>query len=332
MKLCTKNENYVGPIPPTPYYTPNSMSPKDREAFMARYKSMCDRDYVFNIQEEIVDYCRSDVDILRPCCMEFRELFHEITDIDPFTILTIPAACHKVYRTNYLARDTIAVIPPMGYTPKNKHSLLALKWLSYTAEKEEIDIQHARNRGEKRVGDHFLDGYHEETHTAYEVAGCFWHGCPRCYTRDTVNSVNGRTMHELYQRTMKKVEFLKKEGYNVVEVWECDIKREMDEDMKHYFEHFPIVHPLEPSDALYGGRTNASKLYHCCEGDEQIKYVDFTSLYPHVNRTKTVLTGHPEIITENFDEDISNPFWFDQVHRTSSTRFVSSGVTVPYSR
>jgi G:T-mismatch repair DNA endonuclease (very short patch repair protein) len=21
-----------------------------------------------------------------------------------------------------------------------------------------------------------LDGYHEETHTAYEVHGCFWHG------------------------------------------------------------------------------------------------------------------------------------------------------------
>ena len=31
--------------------------------------------------------------------------------------------------------------------------------------------------------------------------------------------------------------------------------------------------------------TNALKLYHRCEGDEQIKYVDFTSLYPHVNRS-----------------------------------------------
>ena len=99
-------------------------------------------------------------------------------------------------------------------------------------------------------------------------------------------------MHELYQSTMKKVEFLKKEVYNVVEVWECDIKREMDEDMKHYFEHFPIVDPLEPRDALYGDEPT------------QIKYVDFTSLYPHVNRSKTVPTGHPKIITENFDEDV----------------------------
>ena len=78
-------------------------------------------------------------------------------------------------------------------------------------------------------------------------------------------------MNDLYQATIEKTEFLKKEGYNVVEMWECDIKREMDEDMKHYFDHYPIADPLEPRDALYGGRTNASKLYHRCDGDKQIK-------------------------------------------------------------
>ena len=71
-----------------------------------------------------------------------------------------------------------------------------------------------------------------------------------------------------------------------------------------------MVDPLSPRHALYGGRTNAAKLHHCWQGDEQIRYVrvDFTSLYPHVNRSKTVPTGHPEIITENFDENISNYF------------------------
>ena len=82
---------------------------------------------------------------------------------------------------------------------------------------------------------------------------------------------------------------------------------EEDEDIKHYFYHYHFTDPLEPHDALYGGRTKASKFYHCCEGDEQIKYVDFTSLYPHVDRSKTVPTGHPEIITKNFD-NVSNYF------------------------
>ena len=43
-----------------------------------------------------------------------------------------------------------------------------------------------------------------------------------------------KTMHELHQSTMERTEFLKKEGYNVVEAWECDVKREMHENMKDY--------------------------------------------------------------------------------------------------
>ena len=305
-----ENENYVGPIPPVPYYNSNDMNPKDKGAFMIWHASKRESNYVFNFHEEIIAYCRSDVDILRRCCLEFRELFYNVTDIDPFTTLTIASACHLVYRTNYLPKDTIGIIPPMGYTPKKKQSLFAHKWLSYTAEKREIHIQHARNGGEKRVGDNYLDGYHEKTHTAYEVQGCFWHGCPKCYARDTINVYNRKTMQELHCSTVEKIEYLKRHGYNVVEVWECDVRRELkqNEEMKYYFDHYHIAEPPEPRHALYGGRTNAAKLRHYCQGDEQIRYVDFTSLYPHVNRSKTVPTGHPEIITENFDEDVSNYF------------------------
>ena len=109
---------------------------------------------------------------------------------------------------------------------------------------------------------------------------------------------------------MEKIEYLKRQGYNVVEVWGCDVNWELNQnkDVKRYFDHFHIADPLEPRNALYGSRTNAAKLYHCCQVDEKIKYVDFTSLYPHVNRFKTVPIGHPEIVTENFDQDISNYF------------------------
>ena len=87
-------------------------------------------------------------------------------------------------------------------------------------------------------------------------------------------------------------------------MWECDVNQELKQNkyMKHYFEHYHMVDRLNLHHVLYGGQTNASKLYHCC------RYVDFTSHYPHVNRSKTVPTGHPEIITENFKEDVSNYF------------------------
>ena len=172
-----ENENYVGPIPPAPYYQPDGMNPEEKEKFLKWHNELKQNEYVFDFKQEILSYCRSDVDILRRCCLEFRELFRDVTDIDPFEkCLTIASACNLVFRTNFLEEDTIAIIPPHGYCPEHKQSILARKWLSYTAEKDEIYIQHAHNGGEKRVGRYLLDGYHEETNTAYEVHGCFWHG------------------------------------------------------------------------------------------------------------------------------------------------------------
>jgi hypothetical protein len=57
---------------------------------------------------------------------------------------------------------------------------------------------------------------------------------------------------------------------------------------------------LKPSDALYGGRTNAAKLYHECAPNQKIKYYDITSLYPFVQKTCKYPIRAPKIITENF--------------------------------
>jgi hypothetical protein len=98
---------------------------------------------VFNFQQEILIYCRSDVDILGRCCLEFRELFRDVTDIDSFEkCLTIASAGNLVFRTNFLKENTIAILPPHCYRLETKQSNIALKWLSYTAEKNDIYIQH----------------------------------------------------------------------------------------------------------------------------------------------------------------------------------------------
>ena len=167
----TENEDYIGPIPPEPYYSPNSMKPETRKAFLSWHKEQRDNNYVFNFNEEIIKYFRSDVDILRKCCMEFREMLREITNIDPFEkCLTIASACHEVYRTNFLEKDTIAIFPPERYL-KTKQSNLAIKWLSYTMQENNIHIDHVRNGGEKRVGKYSLDGYCEERMNFKDVFG-----------------------------------------------------------------------------------------------------------------------------------------------------------------
>ncbi len=172
----SENQNYVGPIPCEPYYTPNSMSPKNRKAFQEWHKERKDSGYIFDFAKEIKAYCTSDVDILRRSCMEFRELFRDSTGIDPFEkCLTIASACQLVYRTNFLKESTIAIFNSDRQL-KMKQSNIAVKWLSYVSEKEGICIEHVRNGGEKRIGRYSLDGYHQESDTVYEFQGCLWHG------------------------------------------------------------------------------------------------------------------------------------------------------------
>ena len=178
-----ENQDYVGPMPCQDDYGVNYMKPEAREAFMTWHQEQVDNNYVFDFQHEILEYCRSDVDILAECCKLYREMLKEATDtgndetgIDPFdTATTIAGYCMQVYRTKFLQKDTIALLPEYQQL-KRKQSHEALQWLSYTAEKEGIRIQHDRNGGEKRVGNYYLDGYCEETHTAYEYQGCYWHG------------------------------------------------------------------------------------------------------------------------------------------------------------
>ena len=170
------NQDYVGPLPCQDDYGVDFMKPAEREAFIAWHQEQVENNYVFDFRHEITSYCRSDVDILAKCCILFREMFKEETDIDPFDkVTTIASYCMQVYRTKFLEKDTIALLS-QAHQLKRKQSHEALQWLSYTAEKEDIHIQHVRNDGEKRVGNYYLDGYCEETHTAYEYQGCYWHG------------------------------------------------------------------------------------------------------------------------------------------------------------
>ena len=80
-------------------------------------------------------------------------------------------------------------------------------------------------------------------------------------------------MKQLFEDTFVKVEYLKEQGFEVKQKWECELVKEMEhnEDMRRYFEEYDLVDPLQPRDAFYGGRTNAAKLLHECQDDEEIR-------------------------------------------------------------
>ena len=103
---------------------------------------------------------------------------------------------------------------------------MAIQWL--TRESDRCTIRHQGNGREKRIGKLPVDGWCAETRTAYQFHGCFWHGCPKCHTDpEETNPKNNKTMAELLADTKKHTTYLRRH-VKVVEMWECDWKRERD--------------------------------------------------------------------------------------------------------
>ncbi|XP_046862275.1 uncharacterized protein LOC124455682 [Xenia sp. Carnegie-2017] len=311
-----ENQNYVGPIPDIKYYSPDSKFEKDRTKLIAWHEERTKNNFVFDFQKEMAKYCSQDVIILRLCCLQFRDLFLAETKVDPFCYCTIAAAVMAIYRSKYLQPNTIGIVPKNMYRNSNKpFSQSAIVWLEFVSAQTNCKIQHALNGGEKKVEDpelgkvYYVDGFCEETNTIFSFYGCLYHACPSCYDlRNDHPFFNEKQMADVFDETIRRQNRLLQLGYEVKTIWEHDYcKLKETDEMKHFLDTNDIVTNLEPRDAFFGGRVNGFKLFRDAQQDETIEYVDFTSLYRYVNKTKVYPVGHPAIIRENF-ETISNYF------------------------
>ena len=58
-----------------------------------------------------------------------------------------------VFRKRFLKPETIGIVPNGGYRTNERQSMIAIKWLKWLCEKDTtLDIQHAKNGGEVRIG------------------------------------------------------------------------------------------------------------------------------------------------------------------------------------
>ena len=229
------------------------MNTNERQEFLRWYEELTNAECVFDFETEIEEYCCSDVDILRRCCLQFKQLMEEVCNLDPFKYcVTIASACNRVFRQEFLEEDTIVLIPAQGYQPARKYSVMALQWLTWIHHQSGDRILHALNGGEQRIDNNFVDGYDPTK----KIMGCLWHGCRKCYLPDTVNPVNDTSMEE---GTIRKIEHFKKLGYQVEVKWEWEFKQELatNSEMKSFVESLKFDTPLERRQAFFGGRTNA---------------------------------------------------------------------------
>ncbi|XP_022298821.2 uncharacterized protein LOC111107766 [Crassostrea virginica] len=295
------NQNYVGPYPAASFYGPDDMTSSARAAFYVWYEEQQGK--TFDFQKEFLAYCISDVDILQRCCAQFAQTIHALVKVYPFReAITFASTANLAYRRRFMPPDSIAIIPNLGYHPARQFSLKASRWLSWLG--RDLSIQHAWNGGEVKFGNFTVDGYDESTRTVYEFYGCYWHGCPICFPDLATETHPHRTQftyNSLYELTLTRELALKEQGFNLVTLWEHEFDKQFQksEPFQDFVRELEFQPPLNPREALYGGRTNATRLY-CVEGD--MRYVDVCSLYPYVLKHRPFPLGHPEIITEDFQD------------------------------
>ena len=117
-----ENQKYIGSYPALEFYGYNFMSSGERKKLMTWHASK--NSEVFNFQDEMLKYCRSDVDILRRGCIAFRNIVLQATTIessrvqpdgtisktttvgvDPFDYVTIASVCMGIYKTLFLKHN-----------------------------------------------------------------------------------------------------------------------------------------------------------------------------------------------------------------------------------
>ena len=97
-------------------------------------------------------------------------------------------------------------------------------------------------------------------------------------------------------------------------IWDHDFKKQQNQDPElwQFISHLDIMDRLDPRDSFFRGHNNASQLYYKVKENERVKYVDFMSLYPWVNKYCRYPVGHPTVITKDLG-DIKDYFGIAKV-------------------
>ena len=222
-----------------------------------------------------------------------------------------------VQQTKFI-KSPIAQVPPGGYH-RDQYSLASIRWLEWMKHSQNMHIQHALNDGEYQIpSTNFkADGYDPNDRHVLEFLGCVYHGCLKCFKdRNAKSPMTKQSFNELYTLTKMRETKIKSLGYKYTCIWECEFNDQVSRhpDMKAFMNNLDIQERLNPRDSFFGGRTNASKLHHKVQDGEEIRYVDFTSLYPWVNKYCKYPVGHPTILTgSDLSTDISQYFGIAKV-------------------
>ena len=293
--------NYVGTLPALEYYDPDGLKEPARTELIKWHNEHAND--AFDFAQRIDSYCKADVQLLKSGCMRFRDAFIADTGIDPLQNCTIAGACMNVLRTSHLKPNTIGRIPVNGYRSLRNYSNKSMEWITYCERLTGISYQHAwSEKGEKHLprAKAWADAYYKSPNHEYVMGfmGCRFHGCPKCYSLQTMNTQLNKTMGDLYRDTVRWTERVMNSGYKLSVMWECEWEQLVKDnrEIREHVESYALSSPLSPREALFGGRCETFALHAQSTTEFVIKYVDVQSLYPYVCKNKHYPIGHPRCL------------------------------------
>lgn len=130
-----EHQDYVGPLPAAHRYMPHSMSMEDQGVFLRWHVQLTSEGYVFDFQHELLEYCKSDVLLLKQGCLTFKKEFEAEAGFDPFEQMTIASTCNRYLHTHCLEANTIACEPLLAWGGRRMNqSAVAFEWLAWEAD------------------------------------------------------------------------------------------------------------------------------------------------------------------------------------------------------
>ncbi|XP_054156005.1 uncharacterized protein LOC128954450 [Oppia nitens] len=300
-----KNYNSVlDKLPDKKYFGCDYMTKEQQIEFNDWYDSFIG---IWSFKQELITYCMNDCEILLQAIQKYRQTFKEITGLDPITRnFTLASVAMECFKANFLQEKQIANTPVCGYDNYKNKSDKERIWIEDIIKKDKILKNGLNIERNARLGSRYWpDGLDREKKIVYEFFGCYYHGCVTCFplNRDEFKPNIGGTFNEKYNQCQQKIAYYERRGFKVEFEWEHDFDyakvyyRSTSDEVSNSNNYKKSI---DIKDAFFGGRTNNLRYNYVCKDDEEIKYLDFCSLYPYVLKYKQYPIGHPKVITCNF--------------------------------
>ena len=179
-----ENQTFIGDpgqFPNHNLFGAERMTVTKYNAFIEWHTGMC-REYAqqglcYDYAKELVEYCVSDVKLLKFGVARFQQQISQITNgsiPDVYSIgITAASACNYIYRMMYMPKDSIAILPmsnttgQISYLKRDMQSIAALTWLEFHHQQacmqfpNGIFYQSGSRLGEKWLGRYKVDGYYQ---------------------------------------------------------------------------------------------------------------------------------------------------------------------------